>query len=510
MKKDRSNKISDEVFSELGKTKRSERQKRDTLERLKDAPEKKPIPYSYYISIVSAALIFLLLYLPTFLGTDIGADNEQEVEKQWVESEIFPLEDTPYHLIGIEGRVGFTVDYDGESSNIYANDPFEYDWYFWGDEEELTSSLKIEGTHESGEESYILLTNNGNPVRRWGYVAGFPQNGADSHLTISMEFPKPGYWELDVSVTNGFSEKIVVYAKERPEGEERVILVRDLWNIDVYQRANVGDVIQGLYNESYEVELENAVIATILSELQELPVHETDEDLIHLKLQDEMNYIRFEARDNYETAYLMFAFDKSGNVYIQSDESASKIYAGHIDKYLINDLLVPLLEEKREDKDRADKRLKESCPQWDNDRTYSFFVDAQSRVSIPCFEPVLDAESNIEIRTIDRRYGPELTYMEREEKTQSVVFALYLIEDANIFSGGTDSKTLTQGDDYEIIESFTPTVDEDGNPTERQIVARGIVDDVFDFHIIFYNQRDDHTQEEIVKKLIQVIEDIRR
>ncbi|MDG5786070.1 hypothetical protein QA612_01110 [Evansella sp. AB-P1] len=92
-RKESNDPILDENFAKLREPTRTDKQKSLTMERIKNAPEKRQFPYKYYLSISAAAIIIMILFVPAFIELETSMNDGDNEEVTMVDTDNTLVED---------------------------------------------------------------------------------------------------------------------------------------------------------------------------------------------------------------------------------------------------------------------------------------------------------------------------------------------------------------------------------------------------------------------------------
>ncbi|WP_226579785.1 DUF4871 domain-containing protein [Halobacillus litoralis] len=113
------------------------------------------------------------------------------------ETETF--ESGSYTMLGQKGKIGFI------KASFSAQEEQKYMWHFWGDDEELKGSFRVEGKQEETGRTITVVEADG---------LGGPNNGADAHIPSIMSLPDSGKWHLDAYVGDQLFGTITINVSE--------------------------------------------------------------------------------------------------------------------------------------------------------------------------------------------------------------------------------------------------------------------------------------------------------
>jgi hypothetical protein len=104
--------------------------------------------------------------------------------------------DRRFSLIGVKDRIGITT------APLLVDVSQKVLWYFWGDPEKLTGSLKIMGTSKNSGEAITLFEGKlgkGNSVL-----------GSTTSMPSGIKLTDAGLWRLDVYINGKLFESLIV------------------------------------------------------------------------------------------------------------------------------------------------------------------------------------------------------------------------------------------------------------------------------------------------------------
>lgn len=108
------------------------------------------------------------------------------------------FESGAYELRGVKGRLGFI------DAGFTAGKPNKYMWHFWGREEQLDGSIRIEAVRQNSNRVETIFA---------AERLGSPLNGADAAIPSMMTLPEPGMWRLMAFVDDTLWGSVVVNVK---------------------------------------------------------------------------------------------------------------------------------------------------------------------------------------------------------------------------------------------------------------------------------------------------------
>ena len=147
----------------------------------------------YRLIIVSLVSFVFLMGCQT--TTDTSNENIEEVDIPEKTSETF--QSGGYTMLGEKDRLGFIV---SENETFQTEQGQKYMWHFWGSHEELDGRFKVLGTHEKGDKTTVVASND----------LGGPNNGADAHTPSIMSLPKKGIWTLSAYVGDELFDTVTI------------------------------------------------------------------------------------------------------------------------------------------------------------------------------------------------------------------------------------------------------------------------------------------------------------
>ena len=147
----------------------------------------------YRLIIVSLMSFVFLMGCQT---TDDTTENIEEVDTDHKKpSETF--QSGGYTMLGEKDRLGFIV---SENETFKTGQGQKYMWHLWGTQKELDGRFKVLGTHEKGDKTTVVASND----------LGGPNNGADAHTPSIMSLPKKGIWTLSAYVGDELFDTVTI------------------------------------------------------------------------------------------------------------------------------------------------------------------------------------------------------------------------------------------------------------------------------------------------------------
>ncbi|QED46996.1 DUF4871 domain-containing protein [Cytobacillus dafuensis] len=157
-------------------------------------------------------LLFLISVFFVISACSPNSQNTKIEDKQKDGEEKISYNLTPtfitegHEMRGIEGRIGFL------NLKFKAKESQKVLWHFWGEENEISGTFKLEGTHLLSGKKTPLLVNLNTHEKIYESIQPYTQAnlGAIKSMPSTLLFEEPGVWQLNVFIDNKHFAELVV------------------------------------------------------------------------------------------------------------------------------------------------------------------------------------------------------------------------------------------------------------------------------------------------------------